>query len=98
MTFEVHIASPKESIFHSRVLVRAIIDWLFSMGVEKILTCCPEGKIANLARKTGLKEVDKQMYEAAEVDGASYPRVIWSIALPSIKNQIFIILNHFLSV
>lgn len=39
----------------------------------------------------GLKEVDKQMYEAAEVDGASYPRVIWSIALPSIKNQIFII-------
>lgn len=40
----------------------------------------------------GLKEVDKQMYEAAEMDGASYPRVIWSIALPSIRNQIFIII------
>lgn len=40
----------------------------------------------------GLKEVDKQMYEAAEIDGASYPRIIWSVALPSIKNQLFIII------
>ncbi len=39
----------------------------------------------------GLKEVDKQMYEAAEIDGASYGRVMWSVALPSIRNQIFIV-------
>lgn len=39
----------------------------------------------------GLKEVDKQMYEAAEIDGASYPRIVWSVALPAIRNQIFII-------
>lgn len=40
----------------------------------------------------GLKEVDKQIYEAAEIDGASYPRIILSIALPSIRNQIFVVL------
>lgn len=40
----------------------------------------------------GLKEVDKQMYEAAEIDGAKYSRIIWSIALPSIKNQLFIVI------
>lgn len=40
----------------------------------------------------GLKEIDKQMYEAAEIDGASYPRIIWSVALPAIRNQIFIIM------
>ncbi|MDY0214349.1 MAG: sugar ABC transporter permease [Bacilli bacterium] len=39
----------------------------------------------------GLKEVDKQMYEAAEIDGATYPRIMWSVALPAIRNQIFII-------
>ncbi|HKM02681.1 MAG TPA: sugar ABC transporter permease [Bacilli bacterium] len=38
----------------------------------------------------GLKEVDKQMYEAAELEGCNYPQVLWYISLPSIRPQMFL--------
>lgn len=38
----------------------------------------------------GLKEVDRQLYEAAEIDGCNYPQVLWHISLPNIRNQMFI--------
>ncbi len=38
----------------------------------------------------GLKEVDKTLYEAAELDGCNYFKVLWHISLPSIRNQMFI--------
>lgn len=38
----------------------------------------------------GLKEVDKTQYEAAELDGCNYFKVLWHISLPNIRNQMFI--------
>lgn len=38
----------------------------------------------------GLKEIDRQQYEAAEIDGCTYPQVLWHISLPSIRNQLLI--------
>lgn len=38
----------------------------------------------------GLKEVDRQQYEAAELDGCNYGQVLFHIALPSIKNQMLL--------
>ena len=38
----------------------------------------------------GLKDVDKSLYEAAEMDGASYIQSLFHIALPGIKNQLFL--------
>ena len=38
----------------------------------------------------GLKDVDKSIYEAAEIDGANYIQTLKNIALPSIKNQLFL--------
>lgn len=37
-----------------------------------------------------LKDVDKTLYEAAELDGCSYPQVLRHISIPSIKNQMFL--------
>ena len=53
--YEMHIACPKDSIRSSRVLAVEAMSWLFSMGAEKIITNCPRGKIANMAKKLGLK-------------------------------------------
>ncbi len=38
----------------------------------------------------GLKEVDKTLYEAAELDGCNYFKVLWHISIPNIRNQMFI--------
>ena len=38
----------------------------------------------------GLKDVDRSIYEAAEIDGANYLQTLRTIALPSIKNQVFL--------
>ncbi|MFA5225502.1 MAG: carbohydrate ABC transporter permease [Bacilli bacterium] len=38
----------------------------------------------------GLKEVDKQLYEAAELDGCNYFQVLRHISLPAISNQMII--------
>ena len=38
----------------------------------------------------GLKDVDKSIYEAAEIDGANYLQTLRTIALPSIKHQVFL--------
>ncbi len=54
-TIEVHIAMPKEYISASRALCGQIIDWLFKHGAKRIVTNAPPGKIANLARKVGMK-------------------------------------------
>ena len=54
LVFDVHIASPECSIIKCRSLAKEIMDWVFSMGATKITTNCPEGKIANMARKMGM--------------------------------------------
>jgi multiple sugar transport system permease protein len=38
----------------------------------------------------GLKEVDKQLYEASEIDGCNYFQSLFHISIPGIKNQIFL--------
>ena len=38
----------------------------------------------------GLKDVDKALYEAAEIDGANYIKSLYYVALPGIKNQLFL--------
>lgn len=62
--YEVHIACPKNSIIASRALSLGILDWMFSPSSEleakAIVTSCPEGKIANMCRKIGFREIKKK--------------------------------------
>lgn len=61
--YESHVACPKTSIVASRVLTLAAMNWVFKeskLGAEALITSCPEGKIANMCRKVGFKEIKKQ--------------------------------------
>jgi raffinose/stachyose/melibiose transport system permease protein len=40
----------------------------------------------------GLQRVDPQLYEAAELDGASWWRRLWSITIPQITAEIYVVL------
>ena len=40
----------------------------------------------------GLKNIDKAVYEAAAIDGASYIRTVFSVTLPLMVGQIFVVL------
>ena len=40
----------------------------------------------------GLQRVDPQLYEAAALDGASWWRRLWSISVPQIRPEIFVVL------
>lgn len=53
---EIHIAQPREYIHSSRELCGKIINWLFDHGAQRVVTSAPEGKIANLARKVGMRK------------------------------------------
>jgi hypothetical protein len=53
-TFEVHIASPRDSIIKSRQLAKEIMNWLFKHGASRIITTCPKGKISNFVTKIGM--------------------------------------------
>jgi len=59
--YEIHIACPKASIVASRVLSIATIVWLFSNlpDSKALITSCPEGKIANMCRKVGGRELHR---------------------------------------
>ena len=57
--YEFHVAVPKDSIIASRVLVRTSIEWSLSSGIQALVTTCPEGKMANLVRKVGCKEIKR---------------------------------------
>lgn len=54
-TYEMHIAAPKSDLIMCRFLAKEAMEWVFSMGAEKIITNCPKGKIANMATKLGMK-------------------------------------------
>ncbi|TDE28979.1 sugar ABC transporter permease, partial [Actinomadura sp. 6K520] len=41
---------------------------------------------------SGLQRVDPALYEAAEIDGASWPRRFWHITIPQIRPEIFVVL------
>ncbi len=56
---EVHIACKKDSILKCREMSKEVLDFLFSYKVNRVITNCPEGKIANLARKMGMTEYDR---------------------------------------
>lgn len=61
-TCEVHIACPKDSLIASRILVLALCAWLLKvseLAPSALITSCPEGKIANMLRKIGTKEVKR---------------------------------------
>jgi len=53
--YEMHIAAPKDSILSCRKLAVEAMTWLFDMGAEKIVTDCPSGKIANMAKRLGMR-------------------------------------------
>ncbi|HYQ68628.1 sugar ABC transporter permease [Actinophytocola sp.] len=40
----------------------------------------------------GLQRVDPQLYEAAALDGASWWRRLWSVTVPQIRQEIFVVL------
>ena len=53
--YEFHVAAPKKDIGASRKLSLELMEWLFTHGAKKLVSNCPEGKIANLARKVGMR-------------------------------------------
>lgn len=57
--YEAHIAMPKRDVIASRWLTYNLLWWLFDHGADRIITSCPEGKIANLARKLGMQETGR---------------------------------------
>lgn len=40
----------------------------------------------------GLKGIDRQVYESAQIDGAGYMRTLWSITLPLLKNVMLFVM------
>lgn len=59
--YEAHIAMPKADIKASRYLCFYMLKWLFTQaGAKKVITNCPSGKIANLAKKLGMKQYKKE--------------------------------------
>lgn len=61
--WEVHIACPRDSIRASRVLILAGVKWisLERKEIKGLITSCPEGKIANMCRKLGFTEIQKDI-------------------------------------
>lgn len=39
----------------------------------------------------GIKNIDSSVYEAARIDGACYPRIVWSIMLPLMRRTILFV-------
>lgn len=39
----------------------------------------------------GIKSIDSSVYEAARIDGARYPRIVWSIMLPLMRRTILFV-------
>ena len=39
----------------------------------------------------GIKNIDSSVYEAARIDGARYPRIVWSIMLPLMRRTILFV-------
>lgn len=40
----------------------------------------------------GMQRVDPGLYEAAEIDGASWPRRLWHVTVPQLRPEIFVVL------
>jgi hypothetical protein len=53
-TVEIHIAAPIDSIIKSRQLTKEIMNWIFNLGANRIITHCPKGKISNFVIKLGM--------------------------------------------
>lgn len=59
---EFHVACPKDSVVASRVLLLAAGTWVIKKGAadsKVLISSCPEGKIANTARKLGGIEITR---------------------------------------
>lgn len=54
--YEMHIACPKKSILKSRELAYWALIYVLSFYAKKVITNCPKGKIANMAKKLGMKQ------------------------------------------
>lgn len=65
------------------------VHWVFTYVATGIWKEAGWGTILYLAALTG---INKDLYEAADVDGASRMRKIWHITLPGIKQTIVILL------
>jgi len=77
-------------------LIKSPVNWvgsprlaMFSCIVVLIWQMTPFVTLILLA---GLKSIPKQLYESAELDGASIPEKFWFITLPLLKSAIFIAL------
>jgi hypothetical protein len=64
-TCEAHIVCSEDAIIKSRELAKELIAWLFSHGVNRVVTNCPKGRASNMAKKIGMKKyktVNNQYY------------------------------------
>ena len=58
--YDFHVACPRGSIIYSRQMVVIALAWVFHSRkdyLRALTTDCPEGKMANLCRKVGAREI-----------------------------------------
>ncbi|WP_446898450.1 carbohydrate ABC transporter permease [Clostridium sp. LBM24168] len=77
-------------------IIKTPVLWLgtvgYSMWAIIIADVWKQLPFMALLLLAGLQTVPKELYEAADVDGAGYFRKFWSITLPYIKNIVIVVL------
>ena len=63
---------------------------LFTFVFSNLVTCMWFSGVQILIFLAGLQKIDRALYEAAEIDGASKWECFWKITLPYLKNLILI--------
>ncbi|GAB3397290.1 hypothetical protein GCM10027568_32890 [Humibacter soli] len=85
------ILNPISGLANSGLAVFGVppVSWLASPGLAMLcLILVNTWKSAPywmLMLSAGLKSIPSELVEAAKVDGASYPRIVWSVLLPGLR-------------
>lgn len=80
--YEAHIAMLRRDVIASRWLAYNLLKWLFSNGAGKVVTNCPSGPIANLARKLGMREVVRVDHQTVYFEVSPWELVQQSEVVP----------------
>lgn len=71
-------------------------DWLgdpsLALGTVMVIMVWVQLGFPVVIFMSGLQRVDPALYEAAEIDGASWTRRFWHITLPQIRAEIYVVL------
>lgn len=85
------ILNPISGLANSGLAVFGVpaVSWLASPGLAMlcliVVNTWKSVPYWMLMLSAGLKSIPKELVEAARVDGASYPRIVWNILLPGLR-------------